>query len=205
MHTAIDPATGTVLDGRLFASWGLRLATMENENQEAGRLGIGVALIGTAPGDAPFGPCRFGGERRTAVVDALETAFPPCPDWFEGCRFLRLVLISPGDFGAWAPPWLLPDAESGETDWRTVPRTDIRIRLCSAHLPRWQPVSGWDYVRRGPKAMRKLVPAGAVYVVELEDPAQAQSLAGTLWGRSLAENLADPDGCGAVCVGTLNL
>jgi CRISPR-associated protein Cmr3 len=205
MHTAIDPGTGTVKTGQLFASHGIRLAVRAAGKRPAGRLGFGVELENTDSQDAPFGPCFLGGERRVAVVERLQETFPQCPDWFAGKRYLRLVLLTPGDFGSWAPDWLRPDPTATETSWRTVPGSDITVRLCSAFVPRWQPVSGWDYAAGGPKATRKLVPAGAVYVVELQDPAQSRQLADLLWGRSMADNLAHPDGCGAVCLGNVSV
>ena len=204
MHTAIDPATGVVRTGQLFASQGINLTTPDSEQSKAGRMGIGVELTGTEEGDNPHGPCYFGAERKTAFVDTLTTSFPPCRDWFENRKFLRLILISPGDFGSWAPSWLLPDKRKNETCWRVVPGTDISVRLASALVPRWQPVSGWDYLKGEPKKTRKLVPAGAVYVIEVKDSSRSQELARLMWGRSMADGLSDPDGCGAVCVGNIH-
>jgi CRISPR-associated protein Cmr3 len=201
MHTAIDSQTGTVKTGQLFASQGIRLTTADNDRQKGGRFGFGIELRNTADSDDPLGACHLGGERKTAFAAPLKEKFPVCPDWFDNSRYLRLILLSPGDFGSWAPSWLLPDKAAEETDWKTVPGSDIALRLCSAFIPPWQPVSGWDYETRSPKATRKLVPPGAVYVVELKDSAQAQNLAEMLWGRSMADNLSDPDGCGIVCVG----
>lgn len=203
LHTAIDSITGTVKTGQLFSSQGIRLATAGNDRHKAGRLGIGTTLDNINSTDNPFGPCYFGAERKTAFVDKLSQQFPDCPAWFKNVQYLRLILISPGDFGSWAPSWLLPDSNANETAWCTVPGSDIAIRICSAFVPRWQPVSGWDYEHHKPKATRKLVPAGAVYVVELQDPARSQEFAEMVWGRSINNNLIDPDGCGAVCVGNV--
>ncbi len=202
-HTAIDSLTGTVKTGQLFSSQGIRLATADTERQKAGRFGIGTELDNTDSKDSPFGPCYFGAERKIAFVDKLHQQFPKCPDWFEKVQNLRLILISPGDFGSWAPSWLLPDSKDSETNWCKVPGSDISIRLCSAFVPRWQPVSGWDYEHRRPKATRKLVPAGAVYVIELQDAARSQEFAEIVWGCSIGDDLTDPDGCGAVCVGNV--
>jgi CRISPR-associated protein Cmr3 len=205
MHTAIDAQTGTVKTGQLFASQGIRLAVGGNEQQRAGRFGFGISLDNTGNSDDPFGTCFLGGERRIAFVESSGSLFPSCPNWFDQAKYLRLVLISPGDFGAWAPSWLLPDSKAGETGWCTVPGSDINIRLCSAFVPRWQPVSGWDYETGSPKATRKLVPAGAVYVVEVENADRSQEFAQMVWGRSIGDNLSDPDGCGAVCVGNVTI
>lgn len=205
MHTAIDPETGVVESGQLFSSQGINLTTPENAQSKAGRMGIGIELSKTQDQDNPTGSCFFGAERRTAFVDLLTTPFPQCPGWFANKKFLRLILISPGDFGSWAPSWLLPDSNDQETRWCVVPGTDISIRLCSAFVPPWQPVSGWDYAIRKPKATRKQVPAGAVYVIEMKDSNQSGDLAQLIWGCSIADGLSDPNGCGAVCVGNIKI
>jgi len=204
LHTAINPETGTAAHGSLFASQGIRLATAAIPGRPAGDFGISVELGDIPAGANPVGPAYFGGERRVVEVEELVEPFPPCPDIFAGNRFLRLVLVSPGDFGSWAPDWLRPAPDDGQTPWRQVPESDIKVRLRSAFVPRWQPMSGWDYLAAGPKATRKIVPAGAVYVVELEDPGRARELATLLWGRSMADGLTHPDGCGVVCVGKID-
>lgn len=205
LHTAIDPFSGSAKNGQLFSSQGIRLMTAANQYKSAGRFGIGVSLGQLDPGDDPTGPCFFGGERKTAHVDEIEDFMPAVPDWFSGgSRYLRLVLISPGDFGSWIPDWLRPADNEAETPWCTIPTSDLEIRLVSAFVPRWQPVSGWDYDRGGPKATRKLVPAGAVYVIELKEPLKAAAVAELLWGRSLNDNLFDAGGCGCVCVGNFH-
>ncbi len=205
IHTAINADTGTVMESQLFSSQGIPLTTAATSSQKAGRFGIGVELAHIASGDNPKGPCYFGAERKTAFIEDLPNQFPPCPNWFTDARYLRLILISNGDFGSWAPSWLLPDHKANETNWCVVPGTDISVRLCSAFIPRWQAVSGWDYAKKGPKATRKLIPPGAVYLVELKDPSQSQKLAQIMWGRSMADNLSDPNGCGAVCIGNVSL
>ena len=209
IHSAVDPATGSTKSGQLFSSQGIPLLTAANPRQAAGRFGIGVTLTNLHENDNPTGPCFFGGERKTAQIDKINdktsTFLPPLPEWLgQEARYLRLILISPGDFGDWAPDWLRPDPNDSETAWCKIPTSDLEIRLVSAFIPRWQPVSGWDYEKRGPKATRKLVPAGAVYVVELKEPKTAGVVAELLWGRSLNEKLSDVDGCGCVCVGRLH-
>ncbi len=200
MHTAIDSLTGTVREGQLFSSQGVRLEVGDKQGRQT-RLGIAVCLDDMQAVDDPSGPCHVGGERRTAWIDRLSAALPECPNVFAGRRFLRLVLASPGDFGGWVPSWLGPDPSAAETSWCRVPGSDLEIRLVSAFVSRWQPVSGWDYCTRSPKATRKLVPAGSVYYVEIKDPGRSQEVAELLWGRSLGENLSHKDACGCVFVG----
>lgn len=200
VHVAIDPATKTADPGRLFRTQAVRLESRCGPGQYE-RFGIGLSVRGLRPDDDPSGLCHLGGERRVVQVSAADDVLPLCPTMGPS-NFLRLILVSPGNFGHWSPDWLLPDA-SGPA-WRNVPGLEAKARLRSAIVPRWIPISGWDYAAGGPKAMRKLVPAGAVYLIELEDPAGAQDVAEHLWLRSICD---DPevaaDGFGVVAVGTV--
>lgn len=208
LHTAIDPHTYAAAHSQLFASHGIRLATAEPDSpvsKSNGRMGIAATVVNPEAADDPTGIGFLGGDRRAAWVDDLSLSFPPCPDGFASRRFLRIVLISPGDFGAWAPQWLLPDPHANQTPWCSVPgREAVQVRLVSAVLGRWLPFSGWDYARRGPKATRKLVPAGSVYLIELKDPEQSEPLAAHLWGRPFCPQNAG-DGFGCACVGIATL
>ncbi len=208
IHTAIDPLTGNATSGKLFATHGIRLAIARGEDKYykyIDKLGIAVQLENTENFPLPAGPCHLGGERKTAFIHPLDRSFPDCPDWFENKQWLRLVLITQGDFGGWAPSWLMPDINSSETSWCKVPGQDIEIRLCSAFIPRWFPVSGWDYIKNGPKATRKMIPAGAVYIIELKNPSLSRSFAQQMWGRPINDSLSHPDGCGAVCIGNISI
>ncbi|MDO5675372.1 MAG: type III-B CRISPR module-associated Cmr3 family protein [bacterium] len=205
MHTAIG-TFGTAQTGQLFSTQGIRLQSAGKGKRESkGRYGIGVVLSGLEPGDNPTGACRFGGERKIGQVELQPVDFPACPGWFEEDRFLRLVLISPGNFGSWAPDWLRPSPNESETPWRELPQSAIKVRLVSAFIPRWMPVSGWDFEQRQPRATRKLVPAGAVYVIKLHRPEESPEAARLLWGRSIADDPDGSNGYDVVCVGKLNV
>ncbi|HHO47334.1 MAG TPA: hypothetical protein ENN06_02580 [Desulfobacteraceae bacterium] len=203
VHTAIDPTTGTVASGKLFESPGVRFETEAGAGVPQGELGIAVRIDGLDNLDNLAGPCRLGGERRTAIVEPFAQDWPACPNTFEKQSYLRLLLVTPGNFGGWAPSWLHPTTDAGETAWCDIPGlAGARVRLCSAFVPRWQPVSGWDMATRAPKAMRKLVPAGAVYVIEVEQPERSREIAAHLWGRTLVGGTgAGDDGYGIALVG----
>ena len=197
MHVGIEPETGTAKENALFASGGLCLRTRKRE-----RLGLAVAVGGDAEGLDQVSTVYLGGERRTAQVTHLQQPLPGCPKLGES-QFLRLILMTPGDFGGWCPESL--SAEQGWCKpWADLP-TGLRLR--SAIIPHWTALSGWDFVTRAPKATRKLVPAGAVYVVELQDPAKAQDVAQTLWLRSICkpDSQSAQDGFGTVAVGRCEL
>lgn len=202
IHVAIDPATFTSDPGKLFESPGRRFARSQPVPEE---LGIALWMENLEDSDALAGPVPLGGDRRVAFAEPYAMPFPqPDPELvhaWSGQRYLRLVLVTPGDFGAWAPAGMTPDPIDfkKETPWWPVPGTPgLRIRLCGAFVPPWIPLSGWDYAKRCPKAMRKIVPAGSVYVVEVEKPEDSAKIAGALWGTSLN---ASTDGFGVVVVG----
>lgn len=197
LHVGIEPETGIAKENALFASGGLCLRTQKRE-----RLGLAVAFGGDADGVGQVGTIHLGGERRAAQVTRMPTSLPVCPQLGES-HYLRLVLLTPGDFNGWCPEWL-----SAESGWhKPCPDLSTGLRLRSAFIPQWVPLSGWDFVKRAPKAMRKLVPAGAVYVVEVQDPSKAQDVAQTLWLRSVCkpESQASRDGFGTVAVGRCEL
>lgn len=200
MHNGIDPATGTVSQGRLFSSQGIRLESGGPRNPR-GMFAVGVRVENLQPGDDPSGPCLFGGERKSAHIGRVagNSLFPACPNWFGDKKFLRLVLATPGRFGGWVPDWLAP---ADDQTFRSEPSTGIKVRLRGAHVPRWAAISGWNFERNRPKAFSKLVPAGSVYLLEMEKENDSQTLASQLWGKTLTN---DPDGFGLTYIGNLNL
>ncbi|PIE66300.1 MAG: hypothetical protein CSA26_01265 [Desulfobacterales bacterium] len=200
LHTAVDNKARTVLDGQLFSSRGIRLEA-KTEKDCLGRYGIGVDLEGLEVNDNPEGTYFLGGDRKIAHIKRLATRFPPLPSWTkDSARYLRLVLITPGNFGDWAPSWLIPNREEPLINWKTFPGSTLQLRLVSAIIQRWQPVSGWDMENRKPKATTRLVPAGSIYIVELKEPKKAPELAERLWGNTLAIT-SKADGYGCVCIG----
>jgi CRISPR-associated protein Cmr3 len=68
----------------------------------------------------------------------------------------------------------------------------LRLKLVSACTDRWKPISGWslEKVSRGPKAIRRLVPAGSVYFFEVLS-GDAGDLAKNLWLRSVSDEDQD--------------
>ena len=181
-HVAIDPKTFAAKEGQLFTAHGIRLATKDAATQPWD-LGLWAELEGTEPGDNGTFPktCHLGGDRRTVWVEPRTDSLFPALIPFSAARFLRLILITPGEFGAWKPDWLTSDAFTAIPGLPTA-----KVRLRAAFIPRWQGISGWNYETNRPKAMRKQVPAGAVYVIELEDPSQAPTVADHFWGNRIA-------------------
>lgn len=210
IHVGIDDNRFTVEPEALFGSAGIRFA----EN-------FYLALEVRAPrphGDSEPsgfpGVVLLGGEARTSSLVVRDATFFPS---FESYRQvvdariaelagrdarlgLRLQLLSPGSFGGWRPdPW---------------PEPLRALELQAAAVGGFDPVSGWNLQggrsRRGaPRRVRRLVPAGSVYVLgPVATPEQLANLCESLWGTSLcaglggdAENFLAPpahDGYGTV-------
>ncbi|WP_027180398.1 type III-B CRISPR module-associated Cmr3 family protein [Maridesulfovibrio bastinii] len=219
IHTAIDPKTGSADEGKLFAESGLYLKAPkhghsfdrfeillpfgENEQGILGDIKISFDLSGLTEDMEMPEFAYLGGERRRVLVEKDCPPQFPEPIKTDGTdRFLKLLLTTHGDFGSWAPQWLVPDGDESRCDWVTEPRSGVKLRLRSAVLSGWAPVSGWDYAKYCQKAFKKLVCPGSVYLVELQDSTQSGKFIDAIWGKSIceAESQSDKDGYGQVLV-----
>jgi len=201
IHNGLSRETGTTIQGRLFENKGIHLKIKSAKKNGIEDLAIVFELVGHDNGDKPEGSAHLGGDRNTVRISASSLEYPSCPDIFSGCQYLKLVLMTPGDFGSWAPSWILPDGATRELSWVCIPGTSYEVRLRSAMLAGWDGVSGWDYLSNKPKAMRKTVRAGSVYVIEVRDPGQAQKIAAHFWGSAFdPDPLRTADGYGQVIV-----
>jgi CRISPR-associated protein Cmr3 len=111
---------------------------------------------------------------------------------------VRLILATPAIFAdAWKPGWLNEQLEG------TPPGCSVKLKLVGVNNGRWKAVSGWSLAPpRGPKAIRRMVPAGSVYFFRVEKPGDAASLA-DLWLQPISDNdQARRDGFGLALWGT---
>jgi CRISPR-associated protein Cmr3 len=201
-HVQIDPSTGAARDEMLFSTVGLRLQP---------DFSLSFRVRGEADDLAPITRLRayhpFGGERRLAWFQTCPRLAPAweCPIPIRAALSnrpsrVRLVLGTPGIFAnGWLPKWLQENS--------IVPGTGtVRLRLISAAINRWLPVSGWSYDRRtfGAKPIRRMVPAGSVYFCEVlpgSDPAELASL----WLEPVCDHEQDGrDGYGLALWGIWN-
>ncbi len=134
-------------------------------------------------------------------------------DVLRGVRGVRMVLATPALFReGWLPGWVNRATLEG-----SPPGADpgVRLTLRGACLQRWRPISGWsleavgagDERRRrpGPKPLRRLVPAGAVYFFEVKG-GNPERLAESLWLRSVADDVQDRrDGFGLAVWGVWSM
>lgn len=196
-HVAIDDDSLSSEDGQLFQTAGLDLgATRRPHHQGWDELQLGF-LTGIA---APLGKqtkaadtlVRFGGEGRLSTMievtnEADTTLAVPkhLDDDIKANGGLLITLLTPAIFAnGFLPAWLDPTTLEG-----TLPQSTTNVRLKAAAVDRWQPVSGWDLQHFKPKAMRKAVPAGAVYWFELLSPEVDASSA---WLSCISD---DPQDC----------
>jgi CRISPR type III-B/RAMP module-associated protein Cmr3 len=205
-------------EGRLYAESGIYLKSVSRDQEQPGGmknrlaeyssgyqgdLALTFELDGLESGEA-LNPCLYlGGERRRVDIETPSALpFPACPDFLDNQAFVKLVLITHGDFESWAPSFLVPDGRPEKADWVKEPVSGVTIRLRSAVVKGWDPVSGWDYASRKQKAFRKLVPPGSVYLVELQHPEESGALARALWGESLCpkNSQAAKDGYGQILI-----
>jgi CRISPR-associated protein Cmr3 len=185
VHVAMNHERRKGEDGRLFTTEGRAFG--EDWSLLARVRGGEVCL--------PEGLAPFGGERRLADV-TREGRWPACPMELAAAlgaaRCLRLQLATPARFtGGWRPGWL---SAAGTGSPPGVP--EVTLRLAAAAVPRREAVSGWDWERRAPKAVRWLAPAGAVYFfwVERGEPA---ALAARSWLEPVSDDPQDrQDGYG---------
>jgi CRISPR-associated protein Cmr3 len=138
---------------------------------------------------------HLGGERRLARLEPrpVDTWPKPPEGWIEGIRAakgLTLTLLTPALFAVgYRPGWLQPGSDgvlSGAPPGLPV----LTLRLRAAAVGRWQPHSGWDLAAQVPRAGRKLVPAGAVYWLEVEGEPSLEDL-NALWLASLCDHPQD--------------
>jgi CRISPR-associated protein Cmr3 len=206
-HVLIEPETGAAKDSRLFSTTGLDFRVKRD-----GKISQMTVAIDAQTQDSVYGEhlermCRLsalrplGGERRLAewreekdtkdVKDAKKGWTPS--EKPENVTRLRMVLSTPAIFSkGWLPGWIDKENQEGE-----IPGTSVRVRLLSAVLDRWKPISGWSYEKgkHGPKALRRTVPAGSVYFFEIIGNRAFDWE--TLWLRSVCDDEQDgKDGFG---------
>lgn len=116
----------------------------------------------------------LGGKRRLAhFSESQDDQFWQCPEALEqsldGSQYVRLVLATPAYFAkGWKPRWLDDELCTNEIFAKEISR-EVKLQLVWACISRWQPVSGWSYSLKQPKAVRRMVPAGSVYFFKVTE------------------------------------
>lgn len=194
----IDPLTLRAADAHLFSTQGLAFGgeqamavRVQTTDEEMRRFFKGLHVMHP-----------LGGERRVALfeTDAEQDWRPPSAisAALRSARGVRMVLITPAIFrNGWLPGWLDAATLTGSPPGAA----DVSLRLLGACIDRWRPVSGWSLEHRGPKAVRRVVPAGSVYFFERLG-GDATRLASEAWLQSVCDDPQDRrDGFGLAAWG----
>jgi len=112
----------------------------------------------------------LGGERRLihwhhSGAANLWTCSKEVQQALDSASQIRMVLATPAIFrGGWKPGWLNAQLEG------SPPGSNVKLKLVAVSNSRWKAVSGWSLAPpRGPKPIRRMVPAGSVYFFERID------------------------------------
>jgi CRISPR-associated protein Cmr3 len=209
-HVGIEPGSGASEDSLLFSTTGLDFRA-----KRGGKISQMTAAIDADTQNSGYKRhleqiCRsselwpLGGERRLAEWRGEKNekkGWSPSekPD---GAARLRMVLATPAIFSkGWLPGWIDENSLEG-----VIPGSSVAVRLVSAVLGRWKPISGWNYEKgkHGPKPLRRMVPAGSVYLFEIIGNREGGRLFDweTLWLRSVCDDEQDrKDGFGSALWG----
>lgn len=205
IHVKIVDERGVADDGMLFETIGLDFT--------AKRKSVGDQVRIAARMDSDGGCSRvdtlhpFGGERRLAHWRSCDdhkgwTCPAEIKTSLEKCGRVRMVLATPAIFsGGWLPGWL--GEKKGQLVGSPPGGPDgLELKLVSACVDRWKPLSGWSLETRGPKAIRRVVPSGSVYFFERLGESAA-AVAETLWLQSVSDDPQDRlDGFGLALWGS---
>jgi len=205
VHVKIVDERGVADDGMLFETIGLDFAAKRKAVGDQVRIAARMDSDGGCPMVDTFHP--FGGERRLAHWKSSDSHTGwTCPDEIKTSlgesENIRMVLATPAIFsGGWIPGWL--EEKNGHLVGSPPGKSDgLVLRLVSACVDRWKPLSGWSLETRGPKAIRRVVPAGSVYFFE-RLKGSAADVAETCWLQSVSDDPQDRlDGFGLAIWGS---
>jgi len=185
-HVKINPENQSAEEKHLFVTQGRVFTTP---------LSVRVEADATYENHLTSFVHPLGGERRLASWRTTTTVVHgwDCPKEvttaLRGAKQVRMVLATPALFkNGWSPGWLDSKNEG------YIPDTQVRVKLESAIIPRWQAISGWDFQQGGAKPIRRMVPAGAVYFFKVLDGDVQQLSAKWLAPLSDLDNPGEPEG-----------
>lgn len=195
-HVSVQPQTWTAAEGALFQTRGLEFTHQAKPRKLSGAKRLALVVVTEANGIKP-GLAPLGGERRLVNWRESATArLPECPPQLRekivkdgACR---LVLLTPAHFTAGFYP-----------QPQTLSHAGLTPQLKAVATARAQVVSGWDFEIAKPKRTRRLVPAGAVFFLELEGDVAARSQwIEEFWMKCVSDDPQDcRDGFGLAVLG----
>ncbi|MCG9059807.1 hypothetical protein LH452_12915 [Laribacter hongkongensis] len=131
-------------------------------------LEIGMAVDGLNSQDVPpSGMARLGAEGRLASWQRQPVQPLPTVNRPPQAQGLLLLLLTPSLFaGGWLPDGFVPIRHKGADVWEGE-LAGIRLRLLCSVTGKPVREGGWDMVRRAPRPLVSLVPAGSCYFCEV--------------------------------------
>ena len=206
-HITIKTKSGTAEDSKLFQTTGLDFTLREN------KAGVNMALKveDNNSGLITYSDNKIlhtlGGERRLTIWEKTEKPLGwDCPEIIEkslkNSKNIRMVLATPAIFsGGWMPGWL--KEKDGSLQGTPPCSPEITLKLVSACLNHWKPISGWDMENNRPKPVRRIIPAGSVYF--FETIGENSEPGSRLWLKSVCDDEQDrKDGFGLALWGIWN-
>ncbi len=205
-HVQLNPEAGAAEDGNLFTTAALPLNYLARNAARPGAAhaeryaaitltvrvrGNGWCMKEVAALDTLH---PLGGERRLVHWKATASASSwDCPrevrQALSSASKIRMVLTTPAVFGdGWKPAWL------DESLLGTPPGANATLKLVGVSIERWRAVSGWSLANlpnqaRGPKPVKRIVPAGGVYFFEFIDGSTSELT--DLWLESVSDDEQD--------------
>jgi CRISPR-associated protein Cmr3 len=205
VHVALDTERQTAEEGMLFTVEYRALEGGDNrirepkdgEDKSTPYAHWTLHLRGQFPALPQHLRTHLGGERRPVTATVLEDREQ---DWLRPSKKIRdefvkskrvcFMLVTPAIFGeGWKPKWLT-ELEAGhaiEHGPAGMPQL-AGAKVVGAAVGRAEAVSGWNYDvrKRGPKATRRMAPAGSVYFLELPE-ALTEDAFDELWLKPLSD------------------
>ena len=176
----LEPKVGIGLnnDTRAAKDGQLYRVGMQRLDQLSFAVGFEFELLDSIPA-----MIRLGGEGKAVQCQSIESkeirqkiSIPM--SLIVGKRF-KLYLATPALFtDGWKTSWMT----TGYSEYR-----GIKIRLLAAAVGKPVPVGGFNMKEKSPKAMRKAVPAGSVYYLELENETDNTRLEELFHKKSISE------------------
>lgn len=218
-HVCLDPERGAAADSQLFATTGLNLTYLRkygvnprdamapfhkrwSQVNLCARVDIPEAEEKLLPKEKFNMWHPLGGERRLNHWRQHENEVQgwTCPKEIHQnlsrTQRVRMILVTPAIFsGGWKPGWLDKNLEGNIQG--------VRLKLVGVTNGRWKAVSGWSLAKpRGPKAIRRMVPAGSVYFFEVRESTNAAPIAAN-WLQPVSDGQQEKrDGFGLAVWGT---
>jgi CRISPR-associated protein Cmr3 len=191
----IESERNRAQEGQLYFARHIRLNDREN-----GRIALSLEVDGAGSLeksllDPPMSP--FGGERRAVMLERADdspwrTVPPPIREAIASSGHVSVVFVQIAWFrDGWIPEgWNAGEAgKPGQTATALIKRpgkADVTCTWRAARLERPETIGGWDLARGDQKPVRRFVPRGAVYYLEVQKAEDRQAIL-DLWDSCITD------------------